>query len=51
LKLATMFMTMNLALLVGYIGWATGAQRGTWQRTPRAPADYATRPRVDAGAA
>ncbi|HJZ90146.1 MAG TPA: glycosyltransferase family 2 protein [Gemmataceae bacterium] len=51
LKLATMFVTMNLALLVGFLGWVTGAQRGTWQRTPRSPANYATRPRVDAGAA
>jgi cellulose synthase/poly-beta-1,6-N-acetylglucosamine synthase-like glycosyltransferase len=37
LKLATMFVTMNLALLVGFVGWLTGYQRGTWRRTDRVP--------------
>ena len=35
LRLATMFTTMNLALLVGFWRWASGGQRGVWQRTAR----------------
>jgi cellulose synthase/poly-beta-1,6-N-acetylglucosamine synthase-like glycosyltransferase len=46
LRLTTMFATMNLALLVGFFRWATGVQRGTWERTARGPtrsgADVAT---------
>ena len=37
LRLSTMFATMNLALLVGFFRWASGAQRGTWKRTTRGP--------------
>src|SRR5262245_29150845 len=50
LKLATMFTTMNLALLVGFVRWAIGAQGGTWRRTPRAPVPWDARPRADVGA-
>jgi cellulose synthase/poly-beta-1,6-N-acetylglucosamine synthase-like glycosyltransferase len=35
LRLATMFTTMNVALLVGFWRWASGGQRGVWQRTVR----------------
>jgi len=35
LRLATMFTTMNAALLVGFWLWITGGQRGVWQRTAR----------------
>jgi hypothetical protein len=35
LRLATMFTTMNAALLVGFWLWASGGQRGVWQRTAR----------------
>ena len=35
LRLATMFTTMNAALLVGFWLWASGGQRGIWQRTAR----------------
>jgi hypothetical protein len=35
LRLATMFTTMNAALLVGFWRWASGGQRGVWQRTAR----------------
>jgi len=35
LRLATMFTTMNAALLVGFWLWASGGQRGVWQRTVR----------------
>jgi cellulose synthase/poly-beta-1,6-N-acetylglucosamine synthase-like glycosyltransferase len=34
-RLATMFTTMNAALLVGFWLWASGGQRGVWQRTAR----------------
>jgi cellulose synthase/poly-beta-1,6-N-acetylglucosamine synthase-like glycosyltransferase len=34
-RLATMFTTMNAALLVGFWLWASGGQRGIWQRTAR----------------
>ena len=35
MRLATMFATMNAALLVGFFRWATGRQRGAWERTAR----------------
>jgi cellulose synthase/poly-beta-1,6-N-acetylglucosamine synthase-like glycosyltransferase len=35
LRLATMFTSMNLALLLGSWRWLWGEQRGTWQRTAR----------------
>ena len=35
LRLAAMFTTMNAALLVGFWLWASGGQRGVWQRTAR----------------
>ena len=35
LRLATMFTTMNAALLVGFWLWASGGQRGVWHRTTR----------------
>ena len=35
LRLATMFTTMNAALLVGFWLWVSGGQRGIWQRTVR----------------
>jgi cellulose synthase/poly-beta-1,6-N-acetylglucosamine synthase-like glycosyltransferase len=35
LRLATMFTTMNAALLVGFWLWASGGQRGVWRRTAR----------------
>ena len=35
LKLPTMFVGMNLALLVGFFRWAGGTQKGTWRRTDR----------------
>ncbi len=35
LRLATMFTTMNAALLVGFFRWLLGTQRATWQRTAR----------------
>jgi cellulose synthase/poly-beta-1,6-N-acetylglucosamine synthase-like glycosyltransferase len=41
LKLTTMFATMNLALLVGFIRWLSGGQRGTWRRTARIPTGMA----------
>jgi cellulose synthase/poly-beta-1,6-N-acetylglucosamine synthase-like glycosyltransferase len=47
LRLATMFATMNLALLVGFFRWARGAQRGTWKRTARVPVRRAARSGVD----
>ena len=34
-RLATMFSSMNLALLVGFYRWLSGKQRGAWQRTAR----------------
>jgi cellulose synthase/poly-beta-1,6-N-acetylglucosamine synthase-like glycosyltransferase len=34
-RLATMFTSMNLALLVGFWQWASRTQQGTWQRTAR----------------
>jgi cellulose synthase/poly-beta-1,6-N-acetylglucosamine synthase-like glycosyltransferase len=35
MRLATMFATMNAALLVGFFRWALGRQMGTWERTAR----------------
>ena len=35
MRLATMFGTMNAALLVGFFRWATGRQRAAWDRTVR----------------
>ena len=34
-RLATMFATMNAALLVGFFRWARGRQQGAWERTVR----------------
>lgn len=36
LRLATMFTSMNVALLVGFWRWYTGRQGGTWTPTSRA---------------
>jgi hypothetical protein len=36
IKMASMFITINLALLLGFFRYLTGAQRGAWQRTARA---------------
>jgi len=35
MRLATMFTTMNAALLVGFFRWATARQQGAWERTAR----------------
>lgn len=35
LRLATMFTSMNAALLVGFFRWLFGTQRATWHRTER----------------
>ena len=35
LRLATMFTSMNLAILVGFWRWVRGAQKGAWTRTAR----------------
>jgi len=35
LRLATMFTSMNAALLVGFFKWARGGQSGVWRRTER----------------
>jgi cellulose synthase/poly-beta-1,6-N-acetylglucosamine synthase-like glycosyltransferase len=34
-RLATMFTSMNAALLVGFFRWLRGTQSGAWQRTAR----------------
>lgn len=34
-RVATMFTTMNAALLVGFFRWLFGTQRATWHRTVR----------------
>ena len=34
-RLATLFSSMNAALLVGFWRWASGRQRGAWRRTAR----------------
>ncbi|HEY1922509.1 MAG TPA: glycosyltransferase family 2 protein [Tepidisphaeraceae bacterium] len=36
LRLATMFTTINAALLLGFFKWAGGFQRGVWRSTERA---------------
>jgi cellulose synthase/poly-beta-1,6-N-acetylglucosamine synthase-like glycosyltransferase len=36
LRLATMFTTINAALLLGFFKWAAGSQQGVWRRTERA---------------
>lgn len=35
LRLATMFTSMNAALLVGFFRWIRGSQKGVWKRTER----------------
>jgi cellulose synthase/poly-beta-1,6-N-acetylglucosamine synthase-like glycosyltransferase len=35
LRLATMFTSMNAALLVGFFRWLRGSQKAAWNRTPR----------------
>jgi glycosyltransferase involved in cell wall biosynthesis len=35
LRLATLFTSMNAALLTGFLRWAAGVQAGTWKRTAR----------------
>jgi cellulose synthase/poly-beta-1,6-N-acetylglucosamine synthase-like glycosyltransferase len=35
IRLTTMFTAMNLALLVGFLRWASTKQRGMWERTAR----------------
>lgn len=35
LKLPTMFVSMNVALLVGFFKWLFGGQSGAWKRTER----------------
>jgi hypothetical protein len=35
LRLATMFTTINAALLLGFFMWTGGSQRGIWRRTER----------------
>jgi cellulose synthase/poly-beta-1,6-N-acetylglucosamine synthase-like glycosyltransferase len=35
-RLATMFTSMNTALLVGFVRWVRGSQRAAWDRTARA---------------
>jgi cellulose synthase/poly-beta-1,6-N-acetylglucosamine synthase-like glycosyltransferase len=34
-RLSTMFVVMNLALLVGFFQWVSGRQSGVWRRTAR----------------
>jgi cellulose synthase/poly-beta-1,6-N-acetylglucosamine synthase-like glycosyltransferase len=36
LRLCGMFFAMNLALLLGFVGWVRGGQSGVWKRTARA---------------
>ena len=48
LRLPAMFVTMNLALFVGFFRWLFGSQSGTWARTERtAPAAPPGAPVVD----
>jgi hypothetical protein len=35
LRLGTMFISMNVALLVGFCRWLWGARGGSWSRTER----------------
>ena len=37
LRLPTMFVSMNAALLLGFFRWLFGRQGGTWKRTDRTP--------------
>jgi len=39
LRLATMFSSMNLALLIGFCRWVRGAQGGTWNTRRAAPVE------------
>ena len=41
LRLSTMFVGMNAALLVGFCRWLFGRQKGTWARTERSAAEVA----------
>lgn len=41
LRLTTMFVSMNAALLVGFFRWLTGRQRGAWRRTARGAGEVA----------
>jgi cellulose synthase/poly-beta-1,6-N-acetylglucosamine synthase-like glycosyltransferase len=43
LRLATMFVGMNSALLVGFCRWLRGSQKAAWKRTARAAAEAAVR--------
>jgi cellulose synthase/poly-beta-1,6-N-acetylglucosamine synthase-like glycosyltransferase len=36
LRLGTMFTSMNAALLLGFVRWMSGSQKGVWRRTERA---------------
>ena len=38
LRLSSMFVSMNVALLFGFFRWLRGQQRGIWSPTTRAPA-------------
>ena len=42
LRLATMFTSMNVALLVGFWRWMWGRQKGAWTRTARITAAEGT---------
>ena len=44
LKLATLFTSMNAALLVGFERWLLGKQKGIWERTARPRTDPANAP-------
>ena len=35
LRLGTMFTSMNLALLFGFVRWVRGSQKAAWKRTDR----------------
>jgi cellulose synthase/poly-beta-1,6-N-acetylglucosamine synthase-like glycosyltransferase len=35
LRLSSMFVSMNAALLVGFVRWVRGTQKAGWRRTPR----------------
>lgn len=35
IRLSTMFTSMNVALLFGFVRWARGTQKGAWRRTVR----------------
>jgi cellulose synthase/poly-beta-1,6-N-acetylglucosamine synthase-like glycosyltransferase len=44
IRAATLFTSMNLALLVGYGRWLSGRQGGVWRRTARSVAPLDSRP-------